>query len=40
MNVFGYEETQFFPTYVSKEKFTDVSHLLLTTEDEKKHVLI
>ena len=37
VNVFGYEEKQFFPIYVSKEHFTNVLNLLLITKSEKKH---
>lgn len=37
VNVFGYEEKQFFPIYVSKEYFTNVLNLLLITKSEKKH---
>lgn len=40
MTVLGYEEKQFFPIYVSKEKFTDFMKLLLMTEGEKTYVLI
>ena len=37
INVFGYEEKQPFPIYVSKEKFEDQMNLLLITKGEKKH---
>ena len=37
VNVFGYEEKQKYPIYVSKEKFNCHLNLLLITEGEKKH---
>ena len=37
INVFGYENKQFYPIYVSKEHNEDVLNLLLITKDEKKH---
>lgn len=37
INVFGYENKQPFPIYVSKEKFDDVMDLLLITDGENKH---
>ena len=37
INVFGYENKQFYPIYVSKECNEDVLNLLLITKDEKKH---
>ena len=39
INVFGYEDKQPFPIYVSKEKFEDQMNLLLIsmTEGENKH---
>ena len=40
INVFGYEEKQPFPIYVSKEKFEDQMNLLLTTKGEKKHYVL
>ena len=40
INVFGYENKQFYPIYVSKEGNEDVLNLLLITKDETKHVLI
>ena len=36
ISVFGYEEKQPFPIYVSKEKFEDHMELLLITKDEKQ----
>lgn len=35
VNVFGYEDKQFFPIYVSKQKNTDELNLLLITDGEK-----
>ena len=40
VNVFGYENEQFFLIYASKEKFEDVLNLLLITVDEKKHYVL
>ena len=37
INVFGYENKQTYPIYVSKEKFENVLNLLLISEDENKH---
>ncbi|XP_068704228.1 uncharacterized protein [Montipora foliosa] len=37
INVFGYEEKQKYPIYVSKEKYEDCMNLLLITENENKH---
>ena len=37
INVFGSENKQFYPIYVSKECNEDVLNLLLITKDEKKH---
>ena len=37
INVFGYENKQPYPIYVSKEKYEDHMELLLTTEDKNKH---
>ena len=37
INVFGYENKQAYPIYVSKEKFDDVLNLLLISENENKH---
>ena len=39
-NVFGYEDTQFFPIYVSDQNNNDVLNLLLITEGEKKHYVL
>ena len=39
-NVFGYENKQFFPIYVSKQKNTEVLNLLLITEREKQHYVL
>lgn len=40
INVFGYEDKQPFPIYVSKEKFDDQMNLLLITEGGKKHYIL
>ena len=40
INLFGYEEKQKFPIYISKEKFTDHMELLLITEGENKHFVL
>ena len=37
VNVFGYEEGQRYPIYLSKEKFHYCLNLLLITEGERKH---
>ena len=37
INLFGYEEKQKFPIYISKEKYQDHMELLLITEGENKH---
>ena len=37
VNVFGYEEEQKYPIYISKEKFDSCLNLLLITEEEVKH---
>ena len=37
VNVFGYEEKQRYPIYLSKEKFDSCLNLLLITEGEVKH---
>ena len=37
VNVFGYEERQPYPIYISKEKFNSCLNLLLITEGEAKH---
>ena len=39
INVFGYEEKQEYPIYVSKEKHEDHMNLLLIIENEKKKLL-
>lgn len=39
LNVFGYEDKQFFPIYVSKQKNTDELNLLLITEGEKLSII-
>ena len=40
INVFGYEEKQPFPIYVSKEKFENQMNLLLITKDENRHYIL
>ena len=40
INVFGYENGQHFPIYISKETFKDQMNLLLITKDEKKHYVL
>ena len=40
INVFGYEERQPFPIYISKEKFEGQMNLLLITKDEKRHFVL
>ena len=40
INLFGYEEKQKFPIFISKEKFTDHMELLLITEDENNHYVL
>ncbi|XP_068761891.1 uncharacterized protein [Montipora capricornis] len=40
INVFGYEEKQKYPIYVSKEKYEDHMNLLLITENENKHYVL
>ena len=37
INVFGYENKQTYPIYVSKETFENVMNLLLISDDENKH---
>ena len=37
INVFGYENKQPYPIYISKEKFGDHLDLLLLTEEENRH---
>ena len=40
ISVFGYEEKQKYPIYVSKEKYEDCMNLLLITENENKHSVL
>lgn len=40
VNVFGYEEKQFFPICASKEKYANILNLSLVTEGEKKHYVL
>ena len=40
INVFGYEEKQPYPIYISKEKHEDHMELLLITKNENKHYVL
>lgn len=40
INVFGYEDRQFYPIFVSKQNNKDVLNLLLITEVEKKRYVL
>ena len=40
INVFGYEEKQPYPIYVSKEKHDDHMNILLITENKKNHYVL
>ena len=40
INLFGFEEKQIFPIYISKEKYQDHMELLLITEGENKHYIL
>ena len=40
INVFGYEEKQPYPIYISNEKYKDHMELLLITKDENKHYVL
>ena len=40
INLFGYEEKQKFPIYISKEKYQDHMELLLITEGENQHYVL
>ena len=40
INVFGYENKQPYPIYISKEKYTNHMKLLLITKDENKHYVL
>ena len=40
INVFGYEDKQSYPIYISKEKHEDHMELLLITKDENKHYVL
>ena len=40
VNVFGYEDKQPYPVYISKEKYEDHIELLLVTKDENKHYVL
>ena len=40
INVFGYEDKQPYPIYVSKEKYEDHMELFLVTKNENKHYVL
>ena len=40
INIFGYENKQPYPIYLSKEKYKDHMKLLLITKDENKHYVL
>ena len=40
INVFGYENKEPYPIYVSKEKYEDHMELLLVTDNENKHYVL
>ena len=40
INLFGYEEKQKFPIYISKEKYQDHMELLLITKGKNKHYVL
>ena len=40
IDVFGYENKQLYPVYVSKQKNEDILNLLLITKDESKHYVL
>ncbi|KAL9979362.1 hypothetical protein ACROYT_G017015 [Oculina patagonica] len=40
INVFGYENKQPYPIYISKEKYDNQMNLLLITENENKHYVL
>ena len=40
INLFGYEEKQKFPIYISQEKFKDHLELLLINKDKKNHYVL
>ena len=40
ISIFGYENGQAFPIYISREKFDNQMNLLLITKDEKKHYVL
>ena len=40
INVFGYENGQAFPIYISKEKFDNQMNLLLITNEDKEHYVL
>ena len=40
INIFGYEDKQPYPVYISEEKYEDHIELLLITKDETKHYVL
>ena len=40
VDVFGYENKQFYPIYVSKQHNEDVLNLLRITKEEKRHYVL
>lgn len=40
INVFGYENKEFYPIYISKQHNEDVLNLLLITKDENKRYFL
>ena len=40
VNVFGYEDRQFYPIYVSKQNNEKVRNLLLISDGEKQHYVL
>ena len=40
INVFGYEDKQPYPIFISKEKYENIMNLLLITEDKKSHYVL
>ena len=39
-NIFGYENKQFYPIYVSKETNPNILNLLLITEEKNQHYVL
>ena len=40
INVFGYEQKQAYPLYISKENYTNCMNILLITKDKNKHYVL